>query len=119
MSLSINEENIIGLYALNQWFKVIKGSFEIDAFAVYLERETRRKLIFSMGVFYPEIDSQSCTSVSAFPGNFDEHSVMREITRDTGIAFIEAGSGDRISFSLYEVKAFREDESDPEGETAE
>ena len=118
MSLSINEENIIGLYALNQWFKVIKGSFEIDAFAVYLERETRRKLIFSMGVFYPEIDSQSCTSGSAYMGNDGDY-VVRETTRDTGIAFMEAGSGDRISFSLYEVKAFREDESDPEGETAE
>ena len=97
MSLLIIEENIIGLYALNQWFKVIKGSLEIDAFAVYLEREARRELIFSMGVFYPEIDSQSCTSVSAFPGN-------------------EATDDDKL---LDKEPPMAPAFADPEGETAE
>ena len=118
MSLLIIEENIIGLYALNQWFKVIKGSVDIGPYEVCAIRETRRSLIFSMGVFCPEIDSQSCTSGSAYMGNDGDY-VVRETTRDTGIAFMEAGSGDRISFSLSEVKAFIEDERDPEDETAE
>jgi hypothetical protein len=112
MSLNIDSRFITGIYALGQWFNVKPNSVGVDAyeFVDWDERFEADESIFDqpgtsyqMGDVYPE-SRNGC-------GNYGPHSRLTYASGASGhhgITFIDAKTGDRISFSLAEVRAFRE-----------
>lgn len=115
MSLVIDSRYITGIYALGQWFKVEKDSVWVDAYEFTNWEEPSphdgdtwkvRHTNYLMGQIYPDphSDGPSC-------GMYSEHSKGGWAVpgRSHGIAFVDADTGERVSFSLIEVRAFRED----------
>ena len=113
MSLSIDSRYITGIYALGQWFKVKKDSVDVDAFEFtnWEERSphsgdtyTVHHTDYIMGSLYlKNRDGSQCGTHGpnsrgswANPGGCD------------GISFIDDATNERVSFSLMEVRAFRE-----------
>jgi hypothetical protein len=111
MSLSIDSRYITGIYALGQWFKVKKDSVDVDAFEFTNWEEPEphdgnrwnvAHTDYTMGSLYPE---QKGASGRYRP---DSRACFATPTGSTGISFIDASTGERVSFSLMEVRAFRE-----------
>lgn len=112
MSLGIDSRYITGIYALGQWFKVKKDSIDVDAFQFTNWEESSPHsgntwevvhTDYEMGSLYPEPDSPKA-------GSYGEHSRGRwqKPSGHQGITFIDASTGEQVSFSLMEVRAFRE-----------
>ena len=113
MSLSIDSRYITGIYALGQWFKVKKDSVDVDAFEFTNWEEAfpadadpfeLHSTTFIMGSLYPDPErGEQC-------GSFGPHSKGHWANPGGhhGISFIDAASKERVSFSLKEVRAFRE-----------
>ena len=112
MSLSIDSRFITGIYALGQWFDVKPDSVDVDAyeFVNWDDRFGPEESTFDqsgtsyqMGDLYPELRN-GC-------GDYGPHSRLRFASGASGhcgITFIDAKTGVRISFSLAEVRAFKE-----------
>ncbi len=111
MSLSIDSRYITGIYALGQWFQVKKGTVDVDAFEFtnWEEEDPHDGNIwnvlhtnYQLGYLYPAVDGVR--------GRYREDSqgYYAPPTGHTGICFVDATTNERISFSLMEVRAFRE-----------
>ena len=110
MSLCIDDRFITGLFAFGQWFNVKKGSVGIDAYEFRYWEENPEPgegagdchcTDYSMGAQY----------VAEYAGGaYGEHSKGRwsNPSGHTGICFTDTDTNERVSFSLLEVKAFRE-----------
>jgi len=113
MSLNIDSRYITGIYALGQWFNVKPNSVDVDAYEFInweddLEPGQRRDwdiqgTCYQMGSIYPDREGPSC-------GMFGERSRLSWANPcgHHGITFLDADTGERVSFSLAEVRAFRE-----------
>lgn len=110
MSLNIDSRFITGIYALGQWFNVKPNSVGVDAyeFVDWDERFEADESIFDqpgtcyrMGDLYPERKKAA---------NYGPHSRLSFVSPGggDGITFVDAKTGDRVSFSLREVRAFKE-----------
>jgi hypothetical protein len=111
MSLCIDSRYITGVFALGQWFRVKKGTVDVDAFEFtnWEENDPHEGNRFRtchtnyiLGGLYPDgsggcgryrDDSPECY---ASPGGH------------VGVTFTDADTGERVSFSMMEVRAFRE-----------
>jgi hypothetical protein len=116
MSLSIDSRYITGIYALGQWFEVEMDTVDVDAFE-FINWEERsphdgntsvvRHTDYIMGTLYPKVGhwhGPSCgTHGPCSRGSWANPSGSH------GISFIDATTGLRVSFSLVEVRAFREE----------
>jgi hypothetical protein len=112
MSLCIDSRYITGIYALGQWFKVKKNTIDVDAFQFTNWEESEPHegnrlngafTDYEMGDLYPQSQGQRGRYRDDSPGCFACP------TGSTGICFIDADTGERVSFSMMEVRAFRED----------
>lgn len=116
MSLSIDSRYITGIYALGQWFEVEMDSVDVDAFEFtnWEERSPHdgntsvvRHTDYIMGTLYPKdegLHGPSCgTHGPSSRGSWANPSGSQ------GISFIDSATGERVSFSLMEVRAFREE----------
>ena len=112
MSLEIDSRYITGIYALGQWFKVKKDSIDVDAFQFTNWEECSphsgngwevEHCDYEMGALYPQQDRPGI-------GTYGEHSKGRweKPFGAHGITFIDEDTKERVSFSLMEVRAFRE-----------
>jgi hypothetical protein len=112
MSLRIDSRYITGIYALGQWFKVKKDSVDVDAFQFTNWEECSphngntwevEHTDYEMGSLYSETDPPH-------QGDYGQHSRGRwkNPSGCQGISFIDATTKERVSFSLVEVRAFRE-----------
>ena len=107
MSLCIDDRYVTGIYALGQWFKVQQGSILIDAFEFTswddlgedLSRLRDPHTNYQMGHCYSEVDQYAN---NGYPSRIQVPTGM------TGISFIDTDTGERVSFSLMEVRAFRD-----------
>ena len=120
MSLSIDSRYITGIYALGQWFKVKKDTVDVDAFEfVNWQEESPHDANYwntphhdySMGSVYKRLSADGqwvepeCDGGRYRP---DSQGYWSTVTGNQGITFIDADTGERVSFSLMEVRAFRE-----------
>ena len=112
MSLCIDSRYITGIYAFGQWFKVVPDTFGIDAYELTDwcghadDVESRWRTDFTdycMGALYQGKEPEPWL-----------HEYSGQEGRSTnpqgchGVCFTDADTGERVSFSLLEVKAFRE-----------
>lgn len=115
MSLSIDSRSITAVYALGQWFEIEPDSFCTDAFelvswmgdadAVAKYGEAIERDVYSMGALYAanEPEYQSMRS----PGS---RATFLNPRGNVGVCFIEKRTRQRISLSIMEIRAFREDQ---------
>lgn len=112
MSLCIDSRYITGIYALGQWFKVMPDSFGIDAYqltdwddtadGVGNRRDTTYR-DYEMGALYRAVEPEyRCGDYQNLRG------VWETPSGSAGVCFTDAETGERVSFSLMEVKGFRE-----------
>lgn len=114
MSLSIDSRSITAVYALGQWFEIEPDSFGTDAFdlvcwmgdaddvAEYGEDIERD--VYSMGALYTSNEPEYQSRRS--PGS---RATFLNPRGNVGVCFIEKSTGQRISLSIIEIRAFRED----------
>jgi hypothetical protein len=111
MSLEIDSRYITGIYALRQWFKVKKDSVEVDAFEfTNWEEESPHNgdinsvthTDYILGSLYPSPAEPHC-------GDYGVCGAWVKPDGCHGISFIDAVTNERVSFSLMEVRAFREE----------
>jgi len=111
MSLSIDSRYITGIYALGQWFNVEKGTVDADAFEFTNWEEddphdgshfSTQHTNYILGHLYPEIPGESGRYSGDSPGYYSPP------VGHVGITFTDADTGERVSFSMMEVRAFRE-----------
>lgn len=88
MSIEINPENIIAVYALGEWHAVKRGSFCVDAYEIVegglVEGDEPPLYIHALGDYYPDI-----------PGY-------------NGATWLDPINQWRVSMSLAEIKAYQE-----------
>ena len=125
MSLSIDNRRISGIYALGQWFKVKPGTFWIDAYDFVCleehcpfgnEQDNRDRFddgsyprqphstCYSMGALYPERERSDFPQ----PGGNQSRMTFSNPSGHHGVQFIDDETEEVVSFSLLEVRAFRE-----------
>ena len=124
MSLSIDSRCITGIYALGQWFKVKKDTVDVDAFEFINWEECSSRVAkysdaysdarhhaYQMGSVYKRLSADGQWVEPEHDGakHPDCKGCWSNVTGYQGIAFIDADTGERVSFSLMEVRAFRED----------
>lgn len=117
MSLAIDSRRISGVYALDQWFKVKINSFSLDDYELmdYYERqqfgeeytsydgEFRRNTRYDwycLGKAYPQIEQ------TVSPG--DGYSREAHMSGFAGAQWTDAETGETVSMSLMEIKAWRQ-----------
>lgn len=116
MSLNIDSRHITGIYALGQWFNVRPNTVDVDAYEFInweedLEPDERpdawnsQATVYQMGGYVPEPSSLEPTRGDYGPNSRKTWAIPRG---GDGIRFIDADTGERVSFSLVEVRAFRE-----------
>ena len=113
MSLNIDSRYITGIYALGQWFKVKANTIDVDAyeFCNWLDTDPddhawdEEATVYQMGAAYQASDP-SVPSCGSFGDN--SRKTWQNPSGYSGITFIDEETGERVSFSLLEVKAFRE-----------
>ena len=115
MSLSIDSYKVCALYAFDRWFQCVVGSVYTDAYEFRDDLEPGGRFdamgtVFRMGDAYPPLPKEEFGSLG--PNSQRKYASP---SPHTGISFTDPDSGDRISFPLFEVKAFKEKQDlDPE-----
>lgn len=112
MAIPLNNHDITGVFALGQWFKVQRGTFYIDAYNLrvwHTDEEDKVSIYadlhddYELGALYegnqPEFRSGH---YSASRGTYQTPQ------GNCACCFFDEETGERISFSLMEVRAFRE-----------
>ena len=124
MSLSIDTEKIITVYALGEWHPVMPGSVDIDSFELkhFLdspqvrknceedpsERRGDRIDYYEMGALYSKTEPEFSTSwMNA--GQGERMHTMKTPSGAAGFCFMTP-EGTRKAFSLVECKAFEYEE---------
>lgn len=114
MSLNIDSRYITGIYALGQWFKVKKGSVDVDSFEFRNWEEddphdgniwNTEHTNYQMGDIY----GQTSNPCNRYRLNPEARAWFSSVSPCHGMTFIDAVTGERVSISLTEVRAFRED----------
>ena len=119
MSLLIDNRFVTGIYAFNQWFKVKKNTVDVDAYEFiswddsFGDNEKPNSwddphAVYQMGAVY---DADRPGLYKSAPYGGESRGSFVNPSGCTGITFIDADTNERISFSILEVKAFREDRS--------
>lgn len=115
MSLEIRTEQVTGVYALGQWYSVLKGSFKIDAYELIedfdgAEGDGTYQNIYQLGNVY---ESSTCTKElpgNGIPGTFGENWFYKDPSGMQGCQWIDPyGAQVLISMSILEIKAWRID----------
>ena len=115
MSLSIDSRYITGIYALGQWFEVEMDSVDVDAFEFTNWEENsphdgNTRVVmhtdYIMGTLYPKDEGLHGPLCGTYGP--DSSGSWSNPTGSAGITFIDAVTKERVSFSLMEVRAFRE-----------
>ena len=90
MSIAIDHDSIVGVYAFGEWYEVDKGSFDVDAYELLdPASSTHSKYWYALGkLFYPE----------------EKHAM-------TGATWLTPGTHERVSMPLFEIKAYKEKRS--------
>ena len=85
MSLAINLDHVVAVYALGEWHDVQKGTCFTDAYQVKesFDAEDDRVQFFEMGEMYPEVPH---VSVPSIPGTIGERWSFLAPTGMTGIS---------------------------------
>lgn len=116
MSLSIDTEKVVAVYALGEWHQVQKGSVDIDAFELmhYLDgRATRERCddnrgdmidYYEMGALY-EGKEPEYRSTWMNKGSGERMHSMKTPSGSAGFAF-KTPKGNWKAFSIVECKAF-------------
>lgn len=112
MSLCIDSRYITGIYALGQWFKVVPDTFGIDAYQLTDWDDTADGVgsrhdtgftDYEMGALYLAVEP------AYESGQYENLRGTWETPHGcAGVSFIDADTSERVSFSLMEVKGFRE-----------
>ncbi len=116
MSLSIDTEHIVAVYALGEWHKVRRGSVDIDAFELTHYLSNRRDIdergdaidFYEMGALYSKTEPEYRSSWMN-QGTGQRMHTMKTPSGAAGFCFITP-SGSRKAFSLVECKAFEYEE---------
>lgn len=112
MSLCIDSRYITGIYALGQWFNVKPDTIDVDSYQFTNWKDQSphdgnrfqvEHTDFEMGDVYPQNDPSPVVKYRA-----DSAGYSSGVGPYHGIAFIDADTGERVSFCLLEVRAFRE-----------
>jgi hypothetical protein len=113
MSLFIDSRYITGIYALGQWFKVMPNTIDVDAyeFCNWMDTEPDEHdwregaTVYMMGAAYDKQEREAPVC-----GEFGPNSrkSWHNPTGSCGVTFTDAETGERVSFSLLEVKGFKE-----------
>jgi hypothetical protein len=118
MALNLNTHQISGVYALDQWFQVKPGSFFLDAYSLrewdadpgeVINQWTTSFTDYELGALYRDREPRHMST----PYGPNSAGRFQTPTGSVGCCFIDANTGERVSFSIMEVKAFREDTSAP------
>jgi hypothetical protein len=113
MSLAIRAERIIGVYALGQWYSVLKGSFEIDAYELIddlggSEGDGKYQNIYQLGNTYPPFSCGKELPGPGSPGTLGEHWHFLNPDGMHGCQWIDM-NGEKITMCILEVKAWAEE----------
>ena len=87
MSIAINPNNVIAVYALGQWHAVEEGSFFVDAYEIVEDGFPMNEPgahMYALGDYYPDM-----------PGY-------------NGACWRDPINGNNVSMSLAEIKAYQE-----------
>ena len=117
MSLSIDTETIVAVYALGEWHKVQKGSIDIDSFELMHYLSNRRDIdergdaidFYEMGALY-EGEEPAFRSSWMNKGSDERMHTMKTPSGAAGFCFLTP-EGTRKAFSLVECKAFEYEEN--------
>ena len=113
MSLSIDTEKVVAVYALGEWHPVQKGSVDIDAFELMHYLSERRDVVddrgdmidfYEMGALY-EGKEPEYRSLHMNKGSNERRHMMKTPSGAAGFAF-KTPQGHWKAFSLVECKAF-------------
>jgi len=109
MSLHINTDLVVGVYALGQWHPVTKGSLYFDAYEVaeHFDGENDRIDHYMLGLLYPNIKFED--RLSGDPGSIGENWRFLAPSATAGAQWIDSQNGLVVSMSIQEIKAWRED----------
>ena len=117
MSLSIDTEKVVAVYALGEWHKVQKGSVDIDAFELMHYLSDRRDVVddrgdmidfYEMGALY-EGKQPEYRGTWINEGSGKRMHTMKTPSGAAGFSFLTP-NGTRKAFSLVECKAFETEE---------
>lgn len=110
MSLCIDDRYITGLFAFGRWFNVKQGSVGIDAYQFrYWEENPEPNENFFDGHFTDyEMGAHYVAEYAGGAYGEDSRRGWKNPSSHTGICFTDTDTNERVSFSLLEVKAFRE-----------
>lgn len=117
MSLSIDTEKVVAVYALGEWHKVQKKSVDIDAFELMHYLSDRRDIVddrgdmidfYEMGALY-EGKEPAFRSSWINKGHNERMHTMKTPSGAAGFCFLTP-EGTRKAFSLVECKAFEYEE---------
>ena len=108
MSLHINTDHVVGVYALGQWHPVKKGSLYFDAYEVaeHFDANADRVDHYEMGLLYPKVEFKH---PGGLPGSIGEHWRFLAPSGMTGVQWIDPENEWVVSMSIQEIKAWRED----------
>lgn len=112
MSLSIDTEKVVAVYALGEWHQVQKGSVDIDAFELMHYLSNRRDIddrgdaidFYEMGALY-EGKEPEYRSLHMNEGHNERRHTMKTPSGAAGFAF-KTPKGNWKAFSIVECKAF-------------
>jgi len=103
MSIAIDTDLVVGLYALGQWFKVEKGTLYFDSYEIIQQYAEDHKEIYQLGMVYPKVEPWiRQPNPTDYP-----RVVCLNPSPHTGCSWKDADSGDSFSLSMVEVKAWR------------
>jgi hypothetical protein len=110
----IDTRRVCGLYAFGQWFDVEPNTLSIDCYklAYPIPGQPSGSLqhldcdIYDLQYLNEEIECCDCDAFDA-PGNATKTWTESSPSRKDAIQFIDAQTGNYVSFALIEIKAFR------------
>lgn len=104
MSLSINPDRVIAVYALGQWHSVKKGSFDIDAYELSHAIDDKRINHYQLGNVYKKTTGETWCGQR---GTIGEHWRFKSPQGWDGCFWICPDSNNYVAMSLLEIKAWR------------
>jgi len=110
MAIPLQSHRITGVYALGKWFHVVPGSFFVDVYN--LRQWDDNDCHNPMADGFTDYQMGAAYSWSPDPMVFryreDSHGYSANPSALHAVCFVEVSTGERVSFSLLEAKAFRE-----------
>lgn len=108
MSLAIQIKNVSAVYALGGWHHLVPGSLEIDAFELeeILDPEEGSRIYYQLGCMYQE--NRKVDLPINLPGSIGENWSFVSPQGHHGCRWIDVKTGELVSTSLAEIKAWRE-----------